>query len=263
MPYDWVAKDGFEFAYDRFCTVGGRIERVELHTLRDMFLPKLTREAKRRLNESLKFVPSQLKHYGVNYDEGELTGNGTRLLQKMLREGKLGAVPGHIEELKSQLATQWYDQLTLKEMADTHQKELIEKYFLDNSGLPDRSKTTDVLTVPLPPGSTYRTGKLVTAAKSVDGLHHIECGDSLYIGWDLAAVENSASGHWDRVKQAEKQAKMERDQERDAKNAAYLREARKMNGEGGWSPVGTYIIDCDEIESQWPDYADHKMTLHI
>ncbi|KAI2472342.1 hypothetical protein F4781DRAFT_384241 [Annulohypoxylon bovei var. microspora] len=259
MPYSPVAQDGFEFSHDRFLTHPSRAEREEPHFLRNMFLPKLTPEANKRLRDHGNFVSDQLKHYGVDYDKEKLTGNGTNLLKKLLKEGKLEKVPDHIKKLKSQLAVQWYDQLTLEEMADTHKEQLIQKYFLDPLGQPDRTKTIDVLTVPLPHGSSYRTGKLIAAADRVNGLHNVRRGDSLYIGWDQAAVEDTAKGHEGRVEQE----KENRDQERNSMNTAYLRKARRRNRGQNWSPIGSYIIDCDAIEGQWSEYASYEMTLDI
>lgn len=99
MPYTHVFRDGFEFGFDRFFTVPGGTERVEPQELRAMFLPKLTPEAKKKLQDNYNFVPGQLKHYGVDYDENELTGNGTNFLKKMLAAGK---VRPHTKILKTQ-----------------------------------------------------------------------------------------------------------------------------------------------------------------
>ncbi|KAI1089209.1 hypothetical protein F5B19DRAFT_384483 [Rostrohypoxylon terebratum] len=270
MPTDPVVKDGFEFSNGKFRTVPGHTERVEVHILRNAFLPRLTPEARTYLNNHRDFVADQLRHYGIDYDKGELVGYGTNLMKKLLGEGKLDRVPDRIEKLKSQLAVQWYNQLTLKEMAESHQEKLIEMYFLDDSGLPDRSKTTNVLTVPLPRESDYRAGKLITAAKSVAGLHYMRLEDTLYIGWDRGAVKDLARGHWGRVEQEKKEAqrrkekeKRNRERRREAKHTAYLQKARKSNRERRCSPVGSYIINCSTIETGYLDNPNHEMKLRI
>ncbi|KAI1771890.1 hypothetical protein F4818DRAFT_444888 [Hypoxylon cercidicola] len=227
MPYTDVYRDGFSFGFDRFFYMPGHTERVEPETLRDMFLPKLTPEAKKKLRDSYDFVASQLKHYGVDYSEKELTGQGTNFLKKMLAAGKL-----------------------------------IEKHFLDTFGRPDRTKTTEVLVVPLPPGSTYRVSKVIDAAKKVSGLHYDNQCESLYIGWDQVAVTAAAGGHRERIRRQRAKEKNDRDQERNSRHSEYLRKARAKHVKGYWSPVGSFIVDCDAIKDEWPDSAN-DMTLDL
>ncbi len=88
MPED-IIRDGFAFGYDRFYVMPGRVERVSSGALRDMFLPRLTPMANKKLRDHYDFVKCQLKHYDIEYDERELTGNGTKLLKKMLVAGKV------------------------------------------------------------------------------------------------------------------------------------------------------------------------------
>ena len=92
MPTDWIARDGFEFAHGRFRVQRGLVERVDAAALRSMFIPRLTPAANKVLRDHYRcdFVAGQLKHYGVAYDESELTGSGTKLLKKCLLEGKVG-----------------------------------------------------------------------------------------------------------------------------------------------------------------------------
>ncbi|KAI1379900.1 hypothetical protein F4677DRAFT_442094 [Hypoxylon crocopeplum] len=262
MPSDRVCRDGFEFAYDRFLALPGRVGRVEPSALREMFLPKLTQAANKVLRDKYHFVQAQLKHYGVEYDEMELTGNGTNLLKKMLKAGKLDKVPGEIEKLRAELSDEWHNQLTMEELVETAPEWLLKKHFLDLSGQPNRSKTTEVLVLPLPPGSTYRAGKVIDLLNGVNGLHNERHGDALYVGWDLVKVKGAAEGHFERL-QRQKQKKQEaRDQERQAIHSEYLRRAQLASREKSWSPVGSYIIDCNVIEEQWPSSAE-DMTLDL
>ncbi len=46
------------------------------------------------------FVRGQLKHYGVEFDEKEISGNGTHLIKKVLQAGKCDKVPDNIAELR-------------------------------------------------------------------------------------------------------------------------------------------------------------------
>lgn len=164
-------------------------------------------------------------------------------------------VPDHIENLRQQMAAEWYNQLPLKEMAESYPDATIVRYFLDISGKPDRTKTTDVLAVPI---SDYRKGKVIEAAKKVGGLHFTFVPNTLYIGWDRAAVAREVAGHWDKVERERKKEERERKQEMDARDkerksmhSDYLREAQKAKGKKLWSPVGEYIVDCETIESGW------------
>lgn len=87
MPYSDIIRDGFTCAFGRFYT-RGRVERIDGSRLKTMFLPRLTTEANKLLSGS-DFVRGQLQHYGVDYDEQEYSGNGTLLLKKVLRAGKV------------------------------------------------------------------------------------------------------------------------------------------------------------------------------
>lgn len=70
------------------------------------------------------------------------------------------------------MSAEWYDQLTLEEMVVTRPDALFKKYFLDKSGKPDPTKTTEVLAVTIPRSSNYRRQKVLEAAQKVDGLHN-------------------------------------------------------------------------------------------
>ena len=88
MASDGVVRDGFTCEYGRFYAKG-RVERVDSSCLKAMFLPQLTPEAKTLLRANMNFVRGQLQHYGVDYDDKDISGNGTLLLKKMLLAGKL------------------------------------------------------------------------------------------------------------------------------------------------------------------------------
>ncbi|OTB05704.1 hypothetical protein M426DRAFT_72762 [Hypoxylon sp. CI-4A] len=258
----WICRDGFQFAYDRFLALPGQVDRVETSALDDMFLPKLTPAATRALRNNFHFVEGQLKHYGVEYNDDELTGNGTNLLKKMLMAGKLDKVPDKIEKLKAELSEEWHNQLTIEELVDINPGWLLKKYFLGLSGNPDRSKTTDVLVLPLPPRSTYRAGKVIGLLKDVKDLHHDRKGDALYVCWDPVKLRDAAEGHFERLQQQQQKEQEARDQERQAAHSDYLRRTQSSNGEGSCSPVGSYIVDCTAIEENWPGEAEN-MTLEI
>lgn len=89
LPTDRIRRDGFESAYGRFYALPGRVEVEDGQTLRRMFLPKLTPEASKRLDREYDFVRSQLRHYDVEFDEAQFTGQGTLLFKKVLTAGKV------------------------------------------------------------------------------------------------------------------------------------------------------------------------------
>lgn len=86
-----IVRNGFVSAYGHFYTQKGRVQAYESSRLKEMFLPQLTKDGNRLLNDyrDSDFVEGQLQHYGVKYDESELYGRGTNLMKKMLREGKV------------------------------------------------------------------------------------------------------------------------------------------------------------------------------
>ncbi len=164
------------------------------------------------------------------------------------------------------MSAERYDQLTLEEMVDSYPDALFKKYFLDPEGRPDKTKTVEVLAVPIPRGSGYRKGKVLEAAEKIRDLHHdfgvAGTTEALYIGWDRAAVAKEAKGHAKRAERKRKQEIDERVQERRSMHSDYLREAQRARGKDAWSPVGRYIIDCAMIESEWPKDAE-DMTLDL
>src|SRR5436190_10388877 len=137
--YNDITRDGFVCSFGRFYTQPGRVERVEGSSLRSMFLPRLTPEGRRQLNAGYSdyFVRGQLKHYGVQFDESEISGNGTLLMKKVLQAGKCDKVPDHIIELREQMHAEWLNKLTPEQLSH-HPDWVMERYFL-SSGQPDRT----------------------------------------------------------------------------------------------------------------------------
>jgi hypothetical protein len=98
-------RDGFSCSDGRFSAQPGSVERVEGSSLLSMFLPKLAPEGRKKLNEvsSDHFVRGQLKHYGLQFDESEMPGNGSVLMKEVLQAGECDKVPDHITQLRKQL----------------------------------------------------------------------------------------------------------------------------------------------------------------
>lgn len=264
MPDKDITRDGFRCADGRFYAQG-RVERIEGSHLRRIFLPRLTAEANLLIRDRRDFVRGQLQHYGVDYDESAFSGNGTVLLKKMLQAGRCDKVPAHIEALRAEMHAEWLEQQSEEDLSGSPSL-IMEKYFVDSSGKPDPAKTTKVIGIPYPWSSDYRTGQLRETADRISGLHHATGRGStqtIYLGWDRDAVEQAAKNHAGREAK-ESQAKADsREAERTARHDKYLADAKKPKfGPRGPSPIGRYMIDCEEIEGNWPDLAG-DMTLAI
>ncbi|KAI8946969.1 hypothetical protein F4801DRAFT_562372 [Xylaria longipes] len=258
MPFNEVARNGFSYAFGRFYTVPDRVERVAGSSLRDAFLPKLTAQAKQFIGYGGdRFVRGQLKHYGVMFDESELSGNGTLLFKKLLQAGKCDEVLPHITKLRVEMHEEWLAQVTPEELS-SHPNWTMEKYFL-TSGEPDCAKTTTVIGIPLDAHSRYRSSQICEAASKIAGLHqktgHGPKTQTIFLGWDLTAVSQAAGGHAAKEREAAKAAEEEREKERAESHADYLKTLNREKGRQTHSPIGTYIVDCEEIERGWSDQA--------
>ena len=122
-------------------------------------------------------------------------------------------MPDHIEALQSQMAEEWRDQLTMAEMVGSYPEAIFQKHFLNASGQPDRQKTTEVLAVPVPSGSSYRRGRVLEEAGKVAGLRSESRGNTLYFGWDFAALEGAIAAHdkeQERARKREQEAREKR-----------------------------------------------------
>ncbi|KAK4110154.1 hypothetical protein N656DRAFT_758203 [Canariomyces notabilis] len=250
MPYDDIIRNGFRCSFGRFYA-RHCVERVDSSSLKSMFLPRLTGGC-----PSEDFVRGQLQHYGVDYDEKDFTGNGTRLMKKVLQAGKCDKVPNHIAQLRLQMHMEWLEQLSEEELSG-HPEWIMEKYIVDGSGKPDPAKTTKVVGIPYPLDSEYRAGQLSQAARRVSSTQ------TIYLGWDRNAVEKAAKDHAAKEERAERAKAAAREEERASKHRKYLANAKMLTPDyRAPSPIGHYIVDCDEIERNWPDLSQ-DMTLAI
>ncbi|RYO79484.1 hypothetical protein DL762_008142 [Monosporascus cannonballus] len=88
-------------------------------------------------------------------------------------------------------------------------------------------------------------------------------GSGFVRGWDQDVVEKAAKNHGAKEVQANQAKADAREEKRASRHERYLANAKKPKfGPSAASPVGQYIIDCEEIESNWPDLAE-DMTLAI
>ena len=228
--------------------------------------PSLLPKDAEQLNEgySDNFVRGQLKHYGVKFDEREISGSGTLLMKKVLQAGKCDKVPDHISELREQMHAEWLNKLTPEQLS-SYPDWVMERYFL-SSGRPDHKKTTTVVGIPLPPHSSYRVSQIHEAASKVKGLYQATgLGlkmQTIFMGWDSVAVGNAAKSHVAKETKELHAAEKEREDERTKMHTDYLNTLKRKKGPRTCSPVGSYIIDCKEIEEGFPDEAGN-LSLDI
>ncbi|KAI9371398.1 hypothetical protein BJX61DRAFT_548286 [Aspergillus egyptiacus] len=274
--FNEITRNGFSSAFGRFCTVPGQVDRVQGASLRRMFLPKVTPEGKKQLRDSSQFVRGQLQHYGVGFDERSLTGNGTLMLKQALQAGKCDAVPAHILALQEDMHREWLNRQSLEYLA-TDPEWVMDKYFMRGVGgarEPDRERTKTVVGIPYPLSSENRAGNMREAAGKVAGLYYETARgamtQTIYMGWDEDAVKGAVKGHAAKEKkEAERERKelLAQEKKREADRAKlhreYLQAQKKAGGrKGKVSPVGSYMVDCEEIKDDWPDQAD-ELTLDI
>ncbi|KAI1171158.1 hypothetical protein F4777DRAFT_566514 [Nemania sp. FL0916] len=276
MPTEAIVRGDFFYAYGRFYANPGQVERVQGSVLRAAFLPELTPAGQEYLstprylggqtylrhNYEDWFVRCQLKHYGVPFNEADIAGNGTLLLQKALEAGRCDQVPAHIAQQRDEMHAEWIQQLTLEETSKKmqgHPEWVMERCFL-TSGQPDRTKTTTVIGMPFDVDDSDRYGAMREAVSRIPGLHQVTCNvpgeQTIFVGWDSAAVKQAAKRHKDEYKKAIEAWYEEREQARSKLHDGYLKTIERKQGSEGFSPVGDYVVDCEEIEARWPDQDD-------
>jgi len=234
-----------------------------------MFLPKLTPEANRALRQDRNFVKSQLKHYGLQYDEREFTGNGVKLLKKALEAGKFDSVPPSILELEQQLRRESISTRTLGELVEwtpNGSDELVNFYFLDSANKPDKTKMPDGLAVPLPRRSEYHASLLAKAIRKVSGLMSKREADTMLIAWHEGGIAKAREAGQAAAREAA-EARKRKDQalvqSRTDRHENYLHSLDSKANSLDPSPVGRYLLHCESIENEWPDTKKVDMTLDI
>ncbi|GKZ29878.1 hypothetical protein AbraIFM66950_006839 [Aspergillus brasiliensis] len=225
-----ITRDGFTASFGRFRTTRGNNERVEPLSLRSMFLPKLSRKGQKMLRDRSDFVLSQRQHYGVPFKESQISGTGEGLMRK--------------------------------------------RYFLRSGEHdPNHTKTTTVIRVPFPQYDygEDRAGRMQEAADNVAGLHHTTGvgpeteTQTILLGWDAAAVRKAAKVYANEDPNDITTREQERENERAEMHADYLDDLKRMKGavaRKAKSPVGSYVVDCVEIENRWSALAE-DMRLEI
>ncbi|KAF2969152.1 hypothetical protein GQX73_g4412 [Xylaria multiplex] len=269
VNYDEIARDGFSYACGKFYAHPGRVERHLGSFLRAAFLPNLTPEGERCIRESngSDFVRGQLKHYGVTFDENELTGDGTCLLQKVLLAGKCDEVPHHLYRLFDDMREEWLQQVSEEEFAK-HPEWAMEAFFV-TSGQPDRKKVFcvvgTVMTFPFEVNDPSVPRKLCEAADKVSGLHHMTSygpkTQMVFMGWVSTQVRTRAKKH--NFNEAKEIGALDKEPSR--LHMAYLKTLKEKKEAAVYSPVGTYIVNCEAVETKWKNWVEpyHFLDLEI
>lgn len=152
-------------------------------------------------------------------------------------------VPDDILQMRNEMAEEWYAGLPIKDLAPEYPSRFVKQYFVDNSGAPDRTKTTTVLEIEgVGRNSQYRQGKIEQVLNSVPGLHYTSSDSSMFVGWNVEAVNLGPSIQAEKIA-AEEKAKSD---ERIALHEKFVKEMSTKR-----SPVGVYLIDCEELENGW------------
>lgn len=260
--YNNIRRDGFASAFGRFMADPGRMDRIEGSQLRSMFLPKLSREGQKALRDNSGFVRSQLKHYGVQFEEREFIGKGTALMKAALQAGKCDQVPGYIMKLQKQMHAEWISERTPEQLSSDPDW-VMQKYFL-SADQPDRTKMTTIVGIPLDRYSQYRSGQMIEAASKITGLHHLRAfgpkTQVIFMGWDRAAVEKAANRYPVEEARRLQDEEDERENGRKKIHMDYLNSRSQQTEDV--TPVGTYIVDSEAIERGYPDMAD-DLSLDI
>ncbi|KAI1302470.1 hypothetical protein F5Y03DRAFT_385469 [Xylaria venustula] len=173
------------------------------------------------------------------------------------------------------MRAEWLAQLTLEEISP-YPEYVMERYFL-TSRQPDREKTTTVIGIPFIEEFheyeefdefeelQYDSDKLCEAASKVSGLHHaIGLGaetDIVFIGWDSAAVNRAAERYSDEEGKADEARVKKRNEERLKLHEDYLKTLKQKKGRNAYSPTGSYVVSCDEIEYRCPDRTDNTLNI--
>ncbi|KAJ5638668.1 hypothetical protein N7528_001058 [Penicillium herquei] len=270
MPREWdypVTREGFSSAWGKFYTERGHIQRKSNQNLRLVFLPNITKACRILLLDKPDFVRAQLQHYGVAIDESRFSGNGSALMQEVLRAGGCHTVPPHILNLKQELVREWKDAETerrrnTKREFESKAEWVVHKHFLDDKGQPDRSITTTVVGEQLLTSLNYTFQELSKFAKKIDGLFyqvgHGRSTHKFFMGWDQAAVAEAAENYKEAERKEKEDAERRRFKKRSQLTEAYYFQAQKRLV----SPVGSYIVDSANLEGNSPSLTK-DMTIDI
>ncbi|KAK1832646.1 hypothetical protein QBC39DRAFT_65801 [Podospora conica] len=166
------ADEIYTYAIDGFRINGQR--REEGSHLRKLFLPLMTRAAKKLLRRCPDFVFNQFEHYNIEYDESEFAGSDVTQLKRALAAGKLDRVPPEMQEVENSMELNWLAALSPMHLAGNPEL-FVQKRFLGPSGTlaPQKLDAAKLVTVEYSSIQGDLAAKLVHAANKVQGLYAI------------------------------------------------------------------------------------------
>lgn len=252
-----IEQHAFTSGREFFKAWPGGMQRIKGSRLRRMFLPRLSREGKRALKGNDQFVRCQLKHYDIQFTEGEYSGHGTQLLQKVLRKGRCDLVPRHILELEYEMHREWLSQCSLAILVK-YPAWLMDRYFLTH-GKPDPLRTITTLKVIPSLYGKYGPEGITEAVGKVQGLHCQTAGlatQIIFIGWSPARVEEQARLHVDQENHLIDAIAMELAQRAYSGRLRDIFPADAKNA----TPAGSYEVVCENVQSQFPGV---RLTIDI
>ncbi|KAJ5107314.1 hypothetical protein N7456_003989 [Penicillium angulare] len=228
-----------------------------------MFLPKRSHEGREALERHPTFIRSQLKHYGVDFNEAEFArSNGSAFMKATLQAGMCHLVPRHIAELERQMHEDWLKKLSLNQIFD--RPDWVMQTFFLSSGQPDRAKMSTIGTMLFGPGMQQSLDNMIEAVKRITGLQYttVSRGDGIIIvmGWDRAAVDEGAN----RLSSEERRSQQGEQQDQENRRASVeVNISSHLESEiDHASPVGIYIVDSHT--SDGPDgFPEEELSLTI
>ena len=141
----------------------------------------------------------------------------------------------------------------------------MERYFVESSGKPVKSRTREPVGFPCEHFSHYGLDQLCASVEKIAGLHHATSPGplstkSIFIGWTQSAVDKAAKAH-SAAKAKEWKLRPKQMAKRSVPFSEDVLEKQDDSGEG--SPCGEYKVECGYIEEQWPDFAgDMSISIH-
>jgi hypothetical protein len=138
----------------------------------------------------------------------------------------------------------------------------VSKYFLDENGAPDSSKTLEPLSLP---GSFYVP--LLPFSWRVPGLH--VTGGGNYHPSSICVVGWNKDNVWEEANRIYRKEEAERKKNSDVKWKKLMQKhhnyvSRRPPIASTFEPkdaIGSYIVECDDIREQWSDMDDLRMDI--
>lgn len=153
-------------------------------------------------------------------------------------------------------------QPTPDELAEQNPGGFLQKYFLDDHGRPDRSKTPDVLAL----SNQSDVDKVHVACRAVVGLHSVSGGryngNMVFVGWDLEGVTDARRAHIVAAERLHVNIHDAISLATSLRHAGYLDDVECRNPGAMKTLVGRYILDCSGIVQEF-GHLNSEMSLDV